>query len=87
MATVQARVDDRLKMESEMMFKSMGLTISGAINIFLQQVVNQRKLPFEVVAAEVPNAETIQAMEDTLEQRNLHGPYSSVKAMMEALDA
>lgn len=87
MATVQARVDDMLKMESEMMLKSMGLTISGAINIFLQQVVNQRKLPFEVVASEVPNAETIKAMEETLEHKNLQGPYKSVAAMMEALDA
>lgn len=87
MTTVQARVDDKLKLEAEQTFKSMGLTISSAINIFLQQVVNQRKLPFEIVAPDLPNAVTEKSLQDTLNGEGLSGPYSSVKEMMEALDA
>lgn len=87
MTTVQARVDEKLKIEAEQTFRSMGLTISSAINIFLQQVVNQRKLPFEVLAADLPNAVTEKSMKDTIAGKGLNGPYSSVKDMMEALDA
>ena len=39
------------------------------------------------MTASVPNAETVQAIEDTIANRNLVGPFESVAAMMEALDA
>lgn len=87
MTTVQARIDENLKLQADYIFKSMGMNISTAINIFFQQVVNQKKLPFEIVAGDIPNAETIQAMQDTLNNKNLHGPFKSVDDMLEDLDA
>lgn len=87
MTTIQARVDDKLKLQSEYVLRSMGLSMTSAINLFLQQVVTQRKIPFEIVAPQAPNPDTLQAMQDTIDGKNLHGPYHSVKEMMEALDA
>lgn len=87
MTTIQARVDDKLKLQSEYVLRSMGLSMTSAINLFLQQVVTQRKIPFEIVAPQTPNPDTLQAMQDTIDGKNLHGPYHSVKEMLEALDA
>lgn len=87
MTTIQARIDDNLKLQTEYILKSMGLTFTAAINIYFQQIVNQKRIPFELVAPDVPNLETIQAMQDTLEKKNLHGPFNSVEEMMRDLDA
>ncbi len=87
MTTVQARVDDTLKLQSEYALRSMGLTMTSAINLFLQQVVTQKRIPFDIVVDEIPNAETLQAMQDTIERKNLIGPFSTVEEMMEELDA
>lgn len=87
MTTIQARVDDKLKLQSEYVLRSMGLSMTSAINLFLQQVVTQRKIPFEIVAPQTLNPDTLQAMQDTIDGKNLHGPYHSVKEMMVALDA
>lgn len=40
------RVDKTTKQQAEQVFQSMGMTMSGAINIFLAQVVREQRLPF-----------------------------------------
>lgn len=85
--TVQLRMDADLKLETEYILKNIGLTMSSAVNLFCRQVVNQGKIPFELVASDVLNAETIKAMNDTLEGKNLSRSFSSVDEMWEDLDA
>ena len=41
-----------------------GVTISSLFNVFTKAVLRERRLPFQVVMPEVPNAETIAAMEE-----------------------
>jgi addiction module RelB/DinJ family antitoxin len=45
---VRARVDDRLKRESEQIFDALGLTTTEAIRIFLHQVRIHRGMPFDL---------------------------------------
>lgn len=59
--TVQSRVRLELKEQSEAVFKAMGLSISDAIRVFLQQSVNVGGLPFQPLVKR-PNEETIIAM-------------------------
>lgn len=40
------RADRELKERAERVFATMGMTMSGAINIFLSQVVREQRLPF-----------------------------------------
>lgn len=47
-ANVFARVDASLKEEAESILSQLGVPMSNAINIFLNQVVLRRGLPFEV---------------------------------------
>ena len=47
-ANVFARVDASLKEEAERILAQLGMPMSNAINVFLNQVVLRRGLPFEV---------------------------------------
>ena len=50
MAQVSFRMDDDLKMSAEKTFKSMGMTMSTAINIFVAQTVRSGQFPFIIKA-------------------------------------
>jgi len=47
-ANVFARVDASLKEQAESILSQLGMPMSSAINIFLNQIVLRRGLPFEV---------------------------------------
>ena len=86
-ATLQVRIDAGLKSETESVLKSMGLSMSTAIHLFFRQVINQGRIPFEIIAAPRLNEETRRAMDDTLAGRNLSRKFSSVDEMWEELNA
>lgn len=46
--TIQLRVDDRLKSDFEDVVQKLGMSSSQAIYFFLNQVVRQRKIPFQI---------------------------------------
>ncbi|MEK6747293.1 MAG: type II toxin-antitoxin system RelB/DinJ family antitoxin [Pseudomonadota bacterium] len=61
--TIQMRISANLKHDAEALFASMGLGLSDAVRMFLQQSVNEGAIPFQP-RAKRPNAETIAAMEE-----------------------
>ena len=40
------RIDDNLKRDCEVVLEDLGLSMSGAVTLFLKQVVKQRAIPF-----------------------------------------
>ena len=44
--TTTLRIDDGLKRDCEIVLNDLGLSMSGAVTIFLKQVVKQRAIPF-----------------------------------------
>jgi DNA-damage-inducible protein J len=80
------RLDARIKEQAEELFDSLGMSLSGAVNIFLHQALIVRGLPFEV-CQDPPNATTLAAMKEAL--RLLNDPkakrFSSVDGLMEDL--
>jgi addiction module antitoxin, relB/dinJ family len=46
--TTTMRIDPQLKEESSKVLEDLGLTLSGAVTIFLKAVVREQGLPFEV---------------------------------------
>ena len=50
--TYNIRIDKRVRDEADALYKSMGLTLSSAINLFLAQSIIQGKLPISEVIAE-----------------------------------
>ena len=57
----QVRIDSEIKAQATELFSSLGLDMSGAVNLFLHQCVLRGGLPF---AVEMPrySAETLAAM-------------------------
>lgn len=75
---VRARIEPSLKEETENILKELGLSVSEAITLFYKQITFNKGLPFEV---KLPNATTIAAMKDALEDKNLN-TYSSLSELM-----
>ena len=50
--TYNIRIDTRIRKEADELYKSMGMSLSTAINLFLTQSVIQRRLPIDKVIAE-----------------------------------
>ena len=57
---VCSRIDPMVKNEASKILRSMGLTLSDGIRLFLHQIIVQKELPFSV---KTPNSVTIKAME------------------------
>ncbi len=50
--TYNIRIDSRIKKEADTLYKSMGISLSSAVNLFLTQSVIQRRLPIDEIIAE-----------------------------------
>lgn len=80
------RVDEELKRKAEALFTELGLNMSTAMNIFLRNSVRYGGIPFDL-RIEKPNAETLAAIDDVNNNRNMSKTFDSVKALMEDLNA
>ena len=83
--TLNVRMDEETRRRFDAFCSSIGLTASAAVNLFVKSVLREHRIPFEIT--DRPSWETLEVMEDTLNRRNLHGPFASVEALMADLDA
>ncbi|NDP38996.1 MAG: type II toxin-antitoxin system RelB/DinJ family antitoxin [Rhodoferax sp.] len=79
-AEIRSRIEPDLKKQSTEVLAELGLDLSGAIRLFLRQVVEVRGLPFEV---RKPTPETVAAM---IEAREMAARYGSAEEIFDALD-
>ncbi len=80
-AAVTIRIDPKLKKDAQNVFDDLGITTTQAISMFLKQVSLRRGMPFPV---EVPNDETLQAMDDAENRRNVR-TFDSAAAAIDSL--
>ena len=57
--TYNIRIDKQVRDQADALYKSMGLSLSSAINLFLRQSVIQGKLPIYEVIAEPAYADAL----------------------------
>jgi DNA-damage-inducible protein J len=67
-STITARIDSELKSDVQQVFSELGLTSAQAITLFFRQVKLNRGLPF---AVKIPNRETLKALADAEQKREL----------------
>ena len=60
--------------------------MTSAINVFLKQVIRERRIPFEI-GYETPNELTAKVLKETEEGKNLSPVYHSVSELMDSLHA
>lgn len=83
---VNIRMDENLKQQFDRLCNELGLNMSIAVNIFAKTMVRQQKIPFEI-SLNIPNAETLAAIDDVNHGRNLSKTFQSVEELMEDLNA
>ena len=83
--TLHIRVEPSVKMKAEETLSDLGLSITEAVNVFLNQVILHNGIPFKIEKPKY-NKETIQAMEDVKNGKNLSKTFDSVDEMFEELD-
>jgi DNA-damage-inducible protein J len=89
MATVQTqiRIDEDVKQEATELLNGLGLNLSDAVNMYLRQIILQRKIPFEIKYPEYKD-EVIAAMEEA--RQTSHDPsvkrYNSFEEALEDLE-
>jgi DNA-damage-inducible protein J len=57
---VRSRIDPVVKREAQKVLRSLGISLSEGIRLFLVQVITEKALPFK---AKIPNKRTLAAME------------------------
>ena len=86
MIDITLKMDTELKEQAETLFSELGLSMTAAITVFMKQAVYEHGIPFRV-CREVPNAETLEAIDDIENGRNIYGPFNSVDEFWEDLNA
>ena len=78
MAVINIRVNDEVKKEAEIIFKSLGLNMSVAMNLFLKKCINEKGIPFDL---KIPNKETNKILNGDIERKS----YKNVDELFEDL--
>ena len=69
--TVNVRVDESVKRNVEILFDSMGMNISTAVNMFFRQCLMENALPFQPRAKQPDSLRAI--LSDAQEQAKVNG--------------
>lgn len=85
-SNITIRMDEELKRQAEELFSNLGLNMTAAFTIFAKQAIREQAIPFKI-SMENYNADTITAIENVLNKKNLSRAFSSVEELMGELNA
>ncbi len=83
---ITMRMDEDLKAQLQELVSNLGMDMTTFFTISAKQAVREQRIPFDI-SMNIPNAETMCAIEDVRNGRNLSRGYSSVEELMEDLNA
>jgi len=84
MATIQIRVNDNIKTAADSLFNDLGLDTSTAVRMFLSAAIEKEGIPFTIKRRKANN-DLLEAIQDTRNRSNLHGPYKTAKEAVAAM--
>jgi len=85
-AIINIRTEPETKTKIDNLFTQFGITTSDAVNIFFHQSLMHGGLPFKVQIPEY-NAETLSAIDDVNNNRNLSPVFDNLEDLMRDLNA
>lgn len=87
MVTINIRTEETVKKEAEKIFNELGLNMSVAINVFLKQVIREKRIPFDITL-NTPNEITKKAIKEGQELLNdkTTQRFRDIDSLRESLD-
>lgn len=85
-ANINIRTEPETKQKIEYLFSRFGITVSDAVNIFFHQSLMQGGLPFNMQLPEY-SEETLAAISDVENGKNLSPSFDSIDELKRSLDA
>ncbi len=83
---INIRVDEKVKNNAEAIFNELGFNMSTAMNIFLRYTIRYGGIPFDL-RIDKPNKETLLAIDDVNNNRNMSKTFDNVCELLEDLNA
>lgn len=66
---VTIRMDENMKRQADELFSDFGMSLSGAITVFLKQSLREQAIPFQI-GRDMQNRETLEAIEEVKRLKN-----------------
>lgn len=66
---VTIRMEESMKRQADELFSDLGMSLSGAITVFLRQALREQAIPFQI-GRDVPNKDTLEALEEVKRLKN-----------------
>ncbi len=86
-AIIQIRIDPKLKRHAEKVLLAMGLKISEAVRIFLQQTINDEAFPFlPSTSKNKPNKATLKSFEEIKKGKYKDSTLANFKQSLKTLN-
>ena len=87
--SMNIRMNKDVKLQAQKIFNDLGIDLTTAVNVFLRQSIRYQGFPFDVTLrqGQEPNPTTMAAIENADKEIDMHGPFESVEALMEDLNA
>ncbi len=83
---ITMRMDEDLKSQLQELVSNLGMDMTTFFTVSAKQAVREQRIPF-AISMDVPNADTIRAIDDVRRGRNLSRSFFSVEELMEDLNA
>ncbi|MGR3318112.1 MAG: type II toxin-antitoxin system RelB/DinJ family antitoxin [Candidatus Anammoxibacter sp.] len=81
-ATIQARINPKVKTQAQKILNSLHISMSEAISIYLTQIALHKGIPFEIT---IPNELTVKTIKKAEDEKGLH-KVNSVDELYRELD-
>ena len=82
---ISIRMDKELKQAADQLFAGLDMNMSTAFNIFVRQSLREGGIPFRITT-DVPNQETINALNEYEDMRNHPESYKRYSSFQELRD-
>ena len=79
---IRVRVNHKIKDNAEDILRSMGMTMSQAVNVYLTRIIASKSIPFNI---EMPNKETVKAIKKARAKKGLI-KSKNLKSLFDELD-
>ena len=90
MTTIQIRIDEKTKKQTQKILKQIGLDMTTAIKLYFKQIAINKGIPFRIITENgmtlEQELEILKASEEAKKGVNVSGPFDSAEDLIKELN-